>query len=87
MKPKRRQTVDCSEVCRYICENLDLELNSAKCMEIKAHISKCRNCTAYLDSLKKTVMLFQAYPIPPVSAATRKKLFAAISFDSAKAAR
>jgi hypothetical protein len=67
-----------------MCDNLDADLSSQKCREIKAHIKRCKNCTAYLDSLKKTIFLYRTYPIPDVPLKTEKKLFAAISLERAK---
>jgi hypothetical protein len=64
---------------------LDADLNSQKCREIKAHINRCKNCTAYLDSLKKIIFLYRTYPVPAVPAKTEKRLFAAISLERAKA--
>lgn len=56
MKKKR---IRCIEVVRHVCDNLDEGLNSPRCREIRRHLQKCPNCTAYLDSLKKTVYLFR----------------------------
>lgn len=84
MKKTHRHTIECKSVLQHICENLDADLNSQKCREIKAHINKCKNCTAYLDSLKKTIFLYRTYPVPTLSVKTEKKLFAAISLERAK---
>ena len=85
MKKTHRHTIQSKSGYRHICDNLDADLNSQKCREIKAHIKKCKNCTAYLDSLKKTIRLYRTYPVPTVPAKTEKKLFAAISLEMAKA--
>ncbi len=85
MKKTHRHTKQCKSVYRHICNNLDADLNSQKCREIKAHINKCKNCTAYLDSLKKTILLYRSYPVPVIPIKTEKKLFAAISLERAKA--
>lgn len=85
MKKTHRRTIQCKSVYRHICDNLDADLNSQKCREIKAHINKCKNCTAYLDSLKKTIFLYRTYPVPAISVKTEKKLFAAISLERANA--
>jgi len=51
--------IDCGNVVKYICDNLDEGLNSRRCREIRKHLKNCPNCTAYLDSLKKTVLLYK----------------------------
>jgi hypothetical protein len=63
---------------------LDADLNSQKCREIKGHIKRCKNCTAYLDSFKKMIYLYRTYPVPAISVKAEKKLFAAISFERTK---
>jgi predicted anti-sigma-YlaC factor YlaD len=81
MKKTHRHTLNCRSVYKHICENLDADINSAQCREIRAHIAGCDNCTAYLDSLKKTVHLYRAYPTPRMPAQSHKKLIAAIALN------
>ena len=59
---------------RYICENLDEEIDSAKCREIRKHIEGCTDCEAYLESLKTTIALYRHYPIPPLTPKAKKRL-------------
>ncbi|MCX6136333.1 MAG: hypothetical protein NTV54_02405 [Ignavibacteriales bacterium] len=80
MKKTQRHTLNCRSVYKHICENLDADIDSAKCRRIRAHIEECENCTAYLDSLKKTVYLYRAYPTPLVSTNAHKELIAKIPF-------
>jgi len=74
---KTRMT-KCTDVVDHICNELDTKLSSAKCRQIKRHLAKCPNCTAYLDSMKKTIRLYSTYPDPRVPAKTRRKLFAVL---------
>lgn len=53
--------VKCKEVVEHICENLGEELNSPKCIDIKAHIEKCGDCSHYLKSVESTISLYQKY--------------------------
>jgi len=46
--------------------------------EIKAHLRRCPNCTAYLDSLKKTILLYRRVPCPPISKKAEERLFAVL---------
>lgn len=68
----------CSSVYVYICTNLDQDLNSARCRQIKKHISECPDCSAYLDSLRKTISLYKQYPAPHVPKSVHNRLFKAI---------
>lgn len=72
MKKKR---LTCKEIAKYICAELDEHLDSPKCRAIKKHLETCPNCTANLDSLKKTLKLYREYPDPKLSDKCRKELF------------
>lgn len=76
--------LSCSEIYTHLCENLDAKIDSEECRRIKAHIAECENCTALLDSLKKTVYLYRKYPTPKVPAAARTDLFAVIRLEQKK---
>jgi len=54
-------------VFRYICQNLDQDLDSPKCRAIRKHLTGCADCMTYLDSLKKTIALYKNSPVPPIS--------------------
>lgn len=79
-----QHTFDCAHVFRHICENLDADLNSPQCREIKQHIESCSNCTALLDSLKKTVSLYRTLPIPTIPASSRRELYSVLSLETGK---
>jgi predicted anti-sigma-YlaC factor YlaD len=64
----------CKSVYEYICENLDANMNSAKCRAIKKHLDACPDCAAYLDSLKKTILLYKREPGPSVPLSVHRRL-------------
>ena len=74
----KKKTVRCPDVLNHICEELDTKLTSAQCRELKRHLAKCPNCTAYLDSLKKTIKLYSSVPTKHPSKALRNQLFATL---------
>ncbi len=76
MKTNPASKVRCTEVAKYVCENLDEQLNSRKCRAIKKHLQTCPKCSADLDSLKKTVFLYRTCPTPVISAQFHKKFMA-----------
>jgi hypothetical protein len=77
----KKKTVRCDDVLNHICEELDTKLSSAKCRELKRHLKQCPNCTAYLDSLRKTITLYSALPNPRVPQKARKQLFAVLKLN------
>lgn len=75
----KKKVTHCSDVLDHICEELDTKLTTAKCRELKRHLAKCPNCTAYLDSLKKTITLYSSVPPKRPTAEARKQLFAVLN--------
>ncbi len=74
----------CKETYHYICDNLDADINSPKCRAIKKHLDSCPDCAAYLDSLKKTILLYRKETGPTVSLSTEKRLFKIINLAMLK---
>jgi anti-sigma factor RsiW len=68
----------CAAVYRFICDNLDENIRSARCRAIRKHIACCPSCHAYLDSVKKTVLLYQEAPPPPVPRSAHRSLMLAL---------
>lgn len=66
--------MNCKKTYKYICENLDEDFNSPICSEIKEHLKNCPNCTTYLDTLKKTVILYREYQKPSLDEPAKKRL-------------
>jgi anti-sigma factor RsiW len=64
----------CNEVYLHICDNLDGDLDSPACHEIKFHLESCPDCQGLLHSLKKTVDLYRAAPTPDVPGPAHKRL-------------
>jgi len=68
----------CRDAYRYVCDNLDQNLDSPRCREIRRHLESCPDCMAYLDSVKKTVSFYHAMPAPKVPRGTHKLLLQAL---------
>lgn len=64
-----------------ICSKIDLDLNSAACSKLKSHLSKCPECAAYYDSLKKTIDLYKNYKVKPTKSRV-KQIIARLNVDS-----
>jgi hypothetical protein len=58
------ESLNCGDVFAHICENLDEELDSARCAGIRRHIEQCTDCSRYLASMKTTITLYKKYVIP-----------------------
>ena len=72
--------------CQDILENLnayiDGELNAQLCGQIETHIEACPNCQIVVNTLKKTIQLYQVdgqETMLPEEA--RRRLFASLDLD------
>lgn len=73
---KKKSNKKCGDVFTYICDKLDQNLDSPKCLTIKKHLEDCPKCTAYLGSLKRTILLYKAYPQTKAPRGSTNKILA-----------
>jgi predicted anti-sigma-YlaC factor YlaD len=52
--------VDCSEVLEQLADYLDEDARAELCRAIESHLSRCRDCRVEVDSVRKTIVLYQA---------------------------
>ena len=65
---------NCKATYKFICENLDENLNSPTCLKIKQHLDDCPNCRKYLNSLMITVQLYKRQSTPKLKKTISKKI-------------
>jgi anti-sigma factor (TIGR02949 family) len=49
----------CQDILQSLSEYIDGELEARLCSEIEAHIASCPDCKIVVDTLKKTIRLYQ----------------------------
>lgn len=55
MKPKE----NCQQLLSYLSEFIDDELEDQQlCEEIEAHLDQCKDCQVVVDTMKKTITLY-----------------------------
>lgn len=59
----KNNNVSCKEVMSHICDNLGEELNSPKCLEIKAHLEDCDSCQKYFRNVETTIEFYKKYNV------------------------
>ena len=74
----KKTRIHCKDVVKHVCDNLDVGLNSRRCREIKKHLARCPNCTAYLNSMKNTIALYKRLKDPHLPDKTRLQLHAVL---------
>ncbi len=70
--------MQCKDVYRFICDNLDQPIDSPECMAIRRHVEGCGDCKAYLESLKQTISLYRTIPDTGVPPAVHRRLMGAL---------
>lgn len=75
---KTTKPCTCKQVFRRMCDTLGADLGSPECQAMRAHVSTCPKCSAYLASLQKTVELYASYPTPKLPARAQAELLRAI---------
>ena len=70
----------CQEVMNQICEYVEGTLNADLCAELERHLSGCEDCRVVVDTLRKTIELYQKSEneTEPLPDAVRERLFACL---------
>ena len=78
----------CRKLLGDLSEYIDGTLEQQLCAEIERHMQGCENCRVVVDSLRKTVSLYQAAtPSPDVPEAVRQRLYKCLDLEDYLAER
>jgi predicted anti-sigma-YlaC factor YlaD len=51
--------LDCNEVLEQLADYLDANERDALCAAIQEHLSRCHDCKFNVDTIRKTIVLYQ----------------------------
>ena len=68
-------TENCHHLLNDLSAYLDGEASQELCAELERHLADCDDCTAVVDTARKTVSLYRHLPQPMMSPAARARLF------------
>jgi Predicted transmembrane transcriptional regulator (anti-sigma factor) len=72
----------CQDYIRQLSEYIDGELPPDLCAKLEEHMAGCENCTVVVNTLKRTIDLYQQTEAEqPLTAEAKKRLFARLSLD------
>lgn len=72
----------CQEFLSQISDYLDNDMDPITCDELERHLVDCPNCRVFVDTLKKTVYLYQQREADiDVPSGVRERLFKVLSLD------
>ncbi|RMF61334.1 MAG: hypothetical protein D6743_13700 [Calditrichaeota bacterium] len=63
-----------------ICTELGEDLDSPNCQALREYVKQCPHCQAFVDSVKKTITLYQTYSVP-YSDEVRTRLFKKLDLE------
>jgi predicted anti-sigma-YlaC factor YlaD len=71
--------VDCNEVLQQLSDYLDPDAREELCRAIQEHLSQCHDCRFYVDTVKKTIVLYQNEGKVEMPAGVSTRLAAALA--------
>jgi len=67
---------DCQALLDSLSDFVDGDLHEKLCAEIERHLGTCENCRIVVDTLRKTINLYQITSTPPtIPKDVRKRLY------------
>jgi predicted anti-sigma-YlaC factor YlaD len=74
-----KKRIGCDEVLENLREFLDEQERADLCQQIEEHLKHCHDCQVEVDTIKKTIVLYQVDRRTEVPLTVSKSLRAAIS--------
>jgi predicted anti-sigma-YlaC factor YlaD len=78
--------VDCTQTLEQLEEYLDEPARAELCRAIEEHLKRCQDCKVYVDTVRKTIVLYQNDREMEVPANANSRLQAALAQEYARAA-
>jgi mycothiol system anti-sigma-R factor len=73
---------DCKHLLGELSEYIDGELQAELCAEIEKHLQDCENCRIVVDTMRKTIELYeQSCLMDELPQTARERLFARLKLD------
>lgn len=71
--------IECDEVLDQLSEYIDAETRDELCEAIKEHLARCHDCQIKVDTVKKTIVLYQKNSSVEIPVRVTAKLSAALA--------
>jgi anti-sigma factor RsiW len=81
MATKQHNHQDCQQDLRELSDYIDGELPPGLCKELEAHMAGCTNCTVVVNTLKRTIELYQEDPDQELPEEAKKRLYHRLLLD------
>jgi len=70
---------NCQSLLEGISEYIDGTAKDEFCLELERHLSTCENCRVVVDTMKKTVYLYQSSIESDMPSGVRERLFRSLN--------
>ena len=72
----------CQSLLSSLSDYVDGTLRQELCEEIEQHVSDCQNCRIVVDTLSKTVALYQTQGQDPLPGDVQERLYKVLNLES-----
>ncbi len=72
---------ECKTLLSELSDYIDGDLGQAMCDEIERHLAECENCRVVVDTLRKTVELYQTRGSEPLPEGVQERLYRVLELD------
>ena len=74
---------NCRHLLAYLSDYVDGDLGEELCQEIERHLEGCDNCRIVIDTLRKTIYLYNVTATPPsVPEDVRERLYHRLELEA-----
>lgn len=73
---------ECQHLLGQLSDYVDGELEQTMCEEIEHHLADCQNCRVVVDTLSKTVALYQTQGQDPLPGDVQERLYKILNLES-----
>lgn len=79
--------MDCNETLEQLADYLDDDARAELCRAIEEHLSRCKDCKLHVDTIRKTITLYQADREVQLPATVSARLESALHQEYKRAAK
>lgn len=72
---------NCKSLLGSLSDYVDGTARDELCLQIERHLADCENCRVVVDTLKKTVYLYQSNTDTDLPVSVRERLFKRLNLD------
>jgi hypothetical protein len=74
----------CKPFLERLCDALGEDISSPLCKELQEHLASCPDCSLQVDSVRRTVEIYQSFPCQRTPGEVQERLRARLNLPPAK---